>query len=74
MGGRGPPRSQPEADPGGVRQAEAVGDALEHVELLDLLDAAHDVADLALGQPACDADLGLTGSGVLALDPFTWPP
>ena len=63
--GRGVPRGQAEVDPGGVGQAEAIGDPLEHVELLDLLDAAHDVADLALGQHACDADLGLAGPGVL---------
>ena len=64
-GDPGSARGQAEADPGGVGQAEAVGDALEHLKLLDLLDTADDVADLALRQHACDADLGLAGSGVL---------
>jgi hypothetical protein len=31
-----------EADPSGVGQAEALGDALEHLKLLDLLDAVDD--------------------------------
>ena len=64
-GGSGSARGQAEADPGGVGQAEAVGDAVEHLKLLDLLDAVDDGADLALGQHAGDADLGLAGSGVL---------
>ena len=52
--------------PGGVGHTQAVADALEQGDGLDLLVAAHDVADLALGQAAGDGDLGLAGSGVLA--------
>jgi len=59
------PRGHAEADPGGVGQVEAIGDPLEYLKLLDLLDAAHDPADFALAHPARDADLGLAGSGVL---------
>src|ERR1019366_2625190 len=58
-------RGQTEGDPGGVGQPEAIGDAVEHLQLLDLLDAVDDGADLALRQHAGNADLGLAGSGVL---------
>jgi hypothetical protein len=45
--------------PGRVRQAEPVGDALEDSQRLNLGDAPHDVADLALGHAAGDRDLRL---------------
>jgi hypothetical protein len=46
--------------------AQPVGDPLEHVELFDLLAAAHDRADLGLGEAAGNSYAGLARAGVLA--------
>ncbi len=54
-------RGQAQESPSGVGHSQPVGDALEHLQLLDLRQPPHNLTDLALIQAAGDADLGLTG-------------
>ena len=63
------PGSQPEQDPGVVGHVQAVGDALEDLDVADLADAVDDFAHPALAQADRGADAHLAEAEVLPEQP-----
>ena len=63
------PGSQPEQDPGVVGHVQAVGDALEDLDIADLADAVDDFAHPALAEADRGADAHLAEAEVLPEEP-----